>query len=141
MCDGSRRVEPAERRARLARRPRLAPGHRAGSLEEAARSVVCLRATDPATVYLSAWVRMDEMAIADVDRALYEDRSVVKQLAVRRTLFAFPREAMAAAVAGPSARVAVAERRRLIKEVEAEALHGDGAAWLAGTRILPHCDR
>ncbi|UUY05886.1 winged helix DNA-binding domain-containing protein [Svornostia abyssi] len=82
-------------------------------------------------MYLSAWARVDGMALADVDRALYEDRSLVKHLAMRRTLFVFPRATLPAAVAGPSARVAAAERKRLIKEIDAQGLHGDGAAWLA----------
>ena len=59
---------------------------------EAARSLVCLHATDPATIYLSAWARVDGMTVADLDRALYADRSLVKHLAMRRTLFVFPRE-------------------------------------------------
>lgn len=126
-----RRVDAEERRARLARRHALAPGHRAGSAEEAAARVVVLHATDPVTVYLSAWARVDGLAREDVDRALYEDRTLVKHLAMRRTLFAFPRDLIPAAIGGPSARVAAAERKRLIKEVEQEGLHEDGAAWLA----------
>ena len=59
-----------ERRARLAVRHRLAPGHRARKVVDAAESVVCLHATDPATVYLSAWARMDDMTVADLDGAL-----------------------------------------------------------------------
>ena len=35
-----------------------------------AESVVCLHATDPATVYLSAWARMDDMTVADLDGVL-----------------------------------------------------------------------
>ena len=42
-----RRIEVAERRARLARRHRLAPGHRAGDVVEAARSMVCLHGPIP----------------------------------------------------------------------------------------------
>ncbi len=92
---------------------------------------MALHATDPSSVYLSAWARVDGLTIADVDRALYAERSLVKQLAMRRTLFVFPRAALPAAVGGPSARVATAERKRLVKEVEKEGLHDDGAAWLA----------
>jgi hypothetical protein len=125
-----RTVDAAERRARLARRHRLAPGHRAADPGEAARSVVCLHATDPATVYLSAWARMEGMCVADLDRALYEARSLVKHLAMRRTLFVFPREALAAAQAGASARVAAAERSRLSRDVEKAGLHRDGERWL-----------
>jgi hypothetical protein len=132
------RIETAERRARLATRHRLAPGRRAGDVVEAARTMVCLHASDPASVYLSAWARVDGMAVADLDRALYVDRSLVKHLAMRRTLFVFPRETLAFAQAGASNRVADAERKRLIRHVEGADLHRDGERWLskASNRVL-----
>ena len=126
-----KRITVDERRARLAVRHRLAPGHRAGDVVEAARSVACLHGTDPATVYLSSWARMDDMTVPDLDRAIYADRSLVKHLAMRRTLFVFPRELLPFAQAGASIRVADAERRRLVKEVEAAGLQVDGERWLA----------
>ena len=46
------------------------------------------------------------MTVADMDRALYVERSLVKHLAMRRTLFVFPRESMGFAQAGASNRVA-----------------------------------
>lgn len=125
-----RSIDAAERRTRLARRHRLAPGHRAGGVVEAARSMVCLHGTDPATVYLSALARVDGMAMSDLDRALYVDRSLVKHLAMRRTLYVFPREMLAAAQAGASERVADVERRRLIREVEKAGLQRNGERWL-----------
>ncbi len=97
----------------------------------AARSMGCLHGTDPATIYLSAWARLDGMRVADVERALYVDRSLVKHLAMRRTLFVFPRESLSSAQAGASNRVAEAERRRLIRDVERAGLHDDGERWLA----------
>jgi len=126
-----RTVETTERRARLARRHRLAPGHGAGDVVDAARSMVCLHGTDPATVYLSARARVGELTVGDLDRALYVDRSLVKHLAMRRTLFVFPREVMDLAQAGASNRVAAAERRRLIRDVEAAGLRRNGERWLA----------
>jgi hypothetical protein len=98
---------------------------------EAARSLVCLHGTDPATIYLSAAVRVDGMTVADFDRALYADRSLVKHLAMRRTLFVFPREVLGLAQAGASDRVAGAERRRLVRAVEKAGLYPDGERWLA----------
>jgi hypothetical protein len=93
--------------------------------------MVCLHGTDPATVYLSARARLDAMAVSDLDRALYAERSLVKHLAMRRTLFVFPRERLGAAQAGASQRVADAERRRLVRDVEKAGLHEDGERWLA----------
>jgi hypothetical protein len=126
-----RKVDVAERRARLARRHRLAPGHRADDVVDAARSMVALHGTDPASVYLSAWARVDEMTVADMERALYVDRSLVKHLAMRRTLFVFPRESLEFAQAGASNRVAELERRRLIRDVENAGMHRDGERWLS----------
>ncbi len=126
-----RRIEVEERRARLARRHRLAPGRRADDVVEAARSMVCLHATDPATIYLSGWARIEDMTVADLDNALYVDRSLVKHLAMRRTLFVVPREVMSFVQAGASNRVAEAEQRRLIRDVEKAGLHRNGERWLS----------
>ena len=92
--------------------------------------MVCLHGTDPATVYLSARARVDGMTVADLERSLYVERSLVKHLAMRRTLFVFPRETMSAAQAGASNRVAAAERPRLIRDVERAGLHTNGERWL-----------
>ena len=133
-----RRIEVVERRARLARRHRLAAGHRASDVVEAAESMVCLHGSDPATIYLSAWARVDGMTAPDLERALYVDRSLVKHLAMRRTLFVFPRAMLSFAQAGSSNRVAETERRRLIREVETAGLHRNGQRWLskAGEQVL-----
>ncbi|HEX7246500.1 MAG TPA: winged helix DNA-binding domain-containing protein [Actinomycetota bacterium] len=133
-----RTIDVAERRARLARRHRLAPGSRATDVVDTATNMVCLHATDPTTVYLSAWARVDGMTVGDMDRALYEDRMLVKHLAMRRTLFVFPRGSMSVVQAGASDRVADAERRRLVRDVERAGLHRDGERWLsdASTHVL-----
>ena len=93
--------------------------------------MVCLHATDPATVYLSAWARVDGMTVTDLERSLYVERSLVKHLAMRRTLFVFPRETLGVAQAGASNRVAETERRRLIRDVEKAGLHRNGERWLS----------
>jgi hypothetical protein len=127
-----------ERRRRIARRHRLAPGSRARTVEDAARSVVCLHATDPVSVYLSAWARVDGFARLDMERALYEERTLVKHLAMRRTIFAFPRDLLPLAQSGSSERVAATERRTAIRDVEAAGLHRDGSGWLdkASAQVL-----
>ena len=125
-----RSFDVAERQARLVRRHHLAPGHRAPDVVAAADGMVCLHATDPATVYLSAWARVDGFTLADLDKALYADRTLVKHLCMRRTLFVFRRDLLGVTVAAASARVADQERRRLVKEVEKARFVEDGAAWL-----------
>jgi hypothetical protein len=61
---------------------------------------------------------------------LYDERTLVKQLAMRRTLFVFPRDLLPAAWGSASARVAAQLRPRLAKEVEAGGLTTDGTAWV-----------
>lgn len=100
----------------------------------ATTSVVCLHATEPATVYLSVAVRTEGVTVADVDRALYDDRSLVKQLAMRRTLFAFPRDLLPAAWGSASARVAATEHRKIARDAVGGGLTSDGEAWLAAAR-------
>jgi hypothetical protein len=125
-----RTFDVTERRARLSRRHHLAPGHRAADVASAADGVVCLHATEPSTVHLAAWARVDGLTVADVDKALYVDRTLVKHLCMRRTLFVFRRELFGIIQAAASDRVADQERRRLAKEVEKAGLVEDGAAWL-----------
>jgi hypothetical protein len=127
----ARTIGVAQRRARLARRHRLAPGLRAADVVEATRSMVCLHGTDPATVYLSARARVDGMTVGDLERALYAERSVVKHLAMRRTLFVFPRPSLGFVQSGASDRVAAAEARRLVRDVEKAGLQRDGERWLS----------
>ena len=118
-----REISDEQRRARLASRHGLA--HRFDSVPEAVERMTCLHATEPASVYLSAFARV-EASRADVDRALYDERSVVKQLAMRRTLFAFPRALLPAAWGSVSARVEAQLRTRLAKEVVSHGLDPDG---------------
>ncbi len=125
-----RPIDATERRARLAARHCLAPDFHAKDAVEAATGMVCLHGTDPATVYLSAWARVDDFQVSDLDRALYVDRSLVKHLAMRRTVFVFPRHVLPLAQAGASNRVAAVQRRSVAKDVEAAGLHTDGEQWL-----------
>jgi len=93
-----------------------------------------LHSTEPATVYLSLAARVDGLTVGDVDRALYDERSLVKQLAMRRTLFVFPRDLLPAAWGSASVRVARQLGARLAKEVEVAGHAEDGAAWLERAR-------
>lgn len=95
-----------------------------------------LHATEAASVHLAVAARTDGLTPDDVDQALYEERSIVKQLAMRRTLFVFPRDLLPAAWGSASARVAQAERRRVAKAIERAGISDDGSAWFSAM-----CDR
>jgi hypothetical protein len=129
-----RHIPDSERRARLGRRHALAPGHRAADAEAATRAVTVLHSTEPATVHLSLRTRVDGLTVDDVQRALEVDRTLVKQLAMRRTLFVFPRDLLPAAWGSASARVAEAERKRMAKDVEKAGVAADGLAWVDDAR-------
>ncbi len=129
-----RHVTNEERRTRLGVRHALVPSSRVGSAEASVESVVALHATDPATVYVSYWARSEAPQAADLERALNQDRSLVKQLAMRRTLFVFPRELLAATWASASARVAHAEEARITKAIMATGVARDGQRWLREVR-------
>ncbi|ROR91646.1 winged helix DNA-binding protein [Nocardioides aurantiacus] len=120
-------IPDEQRRARAWRRQALAAP--VADVEAAVASVVCLHATEPPTVHLAVRARSGASR-EQVDAALYDDRTVVKQLAMRRTLFGFPRELLPAVWGSASRRVAAQQRTRLAKEVELAGLADDGAAWL-----------
>lgn len=118
----------AERRARLARRHFLGePGTDAATV---ASALVGLHATDPATPYLSLWARLPGFDRADLDATLYEKRTLVKHLAMRRTLWVVRADGIAAVQAASSDRVAGSESRKLIADVEKAGVAADGAEWL-----------
>lgn len=102
-----------ERRARLARRHFLAPETMTTDLVEMAGGLVGLHASDPATVFLSARARMPVMKVADMEAALYENRTLLKVLGMRRTMFVVPVELAPVLDAGCAAPLVPGEVRRL----------------------------
>jgi len=129
-----------ERRARLARRHLLTAAPATASIAEVASLLVGLHATDPATPYLSLLARMPGFQVGDLDAALYQDRSVVKHLAMRRTLWVLTTGDLTAVQAAASDRVAANERRRLVADIEKSGVAANGEAWLghASTAVLDH---
>ena len=123
------RISAAQRHARIAVRHHLAPAHRVVDPVEAARGVVCLHATDPATVYMSAWARIGEPSLEAVERALYEDRLLVRMLAMRRTMFVVAVEEAPVLQAAAALDVARTERRRN-EQLVVTLGEADPAAWL-----------
>ncbi|MGW4065239.1 winged helix DNA-binding domain-containing protein [Amycolatopsis sp. NPDC004747] len=120
-----------QRRARLAVRHHLAAP--AASVTEAVAGVVALHATDPATVHLSASARLAAPAVADVEQALYEDRTLLRLLGMRRTVFVTDLDTAALVQAGCSADIAV-KQRKLLEQHLGQQGHPENvpepAAWL-----------
>ena len=109
----------------------------AASTLEAARSVVALHATDPATVYLSVLARCPQLTVDDVARDLYDERRLVRIMGMRRTLFVVPSELVPVVHAAASLDVAATQRRRLLSQLATlptdPPLPEDLAGWLAET--------
>ena len=133
MSGKQRYVGVAERRARLGLRQRLAGVARAAGPEEVAASLVALHGTDPATVYLAVGARLAEpgKTVAEVERALYEDRTLVRMHGMRHTVFVFPAELAAVVHASTGLAIAAKARAGLVKNM----VSGSGGRltpeWLA----------
>ncbi len=120
-----------ERRARVALRHHLAADARADDVVEIVRDLVALHSTDPASVHLSVLARSDSLEVVDVERALYEDRSLLRMLGMRRTMWVVPVE-LAAVVHGACTRaIEVRERKRLVQFLAEGGVTDEGEAWLA----------
>ena len=117
-----------ERRARLGRRQVLAAP--AATVESAVEGVVALHATDPVSLYLEARARADGMQREDLQIALYERRSLVRVLGMRRTLFVVGADLLPVVEAAAARALAAPERRRVARWLEAEDVAADGVAYL-----------
>lgn len=128
-----RTVQVAERRARLAVRQHLAPQARTDDVVEIAGDLLGLHATDAASVYLAAVARMNEPDLTAIDGALYEQRSIVRMLGMRRTMFVVPTTLAHTVHEGCTRDIAAKERKKMIKflgESHIAEVTDDCAAWL-----------
>jgi len=124
-----RRIDIAERRARLATRQHLAPSALADTPLEVARGLVALHGTDPASVFLSAAARLKSPSVADMERALYADRLLVRMLGMRRTMFVVT-DALAPVVHAACTRaIAVQLRRRYLQLLKGAGVVENSAEW------------
>jgi hypothetical protein len=130
MAEGVRTVSVAERRSRLAVRHHLVPAERAGTVAAVAGDLIGLHGTDPASVYLSAWARTRDVDKAAVEQALYEERSLIRMLGMRRTVFVVPTELVPVIQSACTDQIAERLRRQLIQVVAAAGIAPDAATWL-----------
>jgi hypothetical protein len=125
------RIGVAERRARLAVRHHLAPAARAADVVTVARDLVALHATDPSAVYLAARARLRSPSVEEVSRALYDERTLIRILGMRRTMFVLPVELMPVVQAACTRAIAVVERRRTEQFLAQSGIAEDAGSWLA----------
>jgi hypothetical protein len=133
-----RHIGDDERRARLGRRHLLASEARIDDVDdvvEVARALVALHATDPASVFLSAAARLrrppgvhDE--VTAIERALYDDRTLLRMLGMRRTMFVVPTDFAPVVQAACTNTIAERERRKFVQQLVEFGITDDGLAWL-----------
>ena len=129
-----RRIRTEERRARLGRRHGLAAAEHAADAVGAARGVVALHGTDPASVYLAAWARSADghraIGHAAVERALYQDKELLRMLGMRRTMFVVPAGLAPVIQAACTDQVAERMRKGLVRDLATAGVGADAGRWL-----------
>jgi len=90
---------------------------------------VALHSTDPVTVFLSIHARADVQP-ADIEHELYEERTLVRMLGMRRTLFVVPRELVPVVYSACTRSIAARERRRLEKMIGDSGISTHPKSWL-----------
>ena len=125
------RFSNAQRRTRLAGRHRLAPSARIDDVGVITDSVVALHSSDPSSVYLSAIARMRQPSVEAISSALYDDRTVVRHHAMRRTLWVFTPQMARWAHASCTASLAPNEWKKLARMIEDSGIASDGVAWVS----------
>ena len=127
-----RHFDALERRRRLLVRHHLArPG---ASVEQVAGDLVGVHSSDPATVILSLRARLDPFAVADLEDALYERRSLLRMLAMRRTMFVVPLDLAAVMDASCTKALVPGERRKLVQMLTEAGVADDVDAWIDRVR-------
>jgi Winged helix DNA-binding domain len=124
-----RRIDVAERRARLGVRHSLADP--ADDVTRLAGDLCGLHATDPVTVYLAARARVTGFVAGQLETALYDERLVIRMMGMRRTMFVVPTAFAPVIHQACTSKIAQANGRRLAKLIEANGVADNGAAWLA----------
>jgi hypothetical protein len=123
-------ISDDERRGRLAFRHLLLPEKRAADLPAVAEALVALHSSDPVTVYLAAAARLEHPSVDTVDNAMYRDRSLFRHHAMRRTLWVMGPEAVRAAHAACTVKIAAAETKRFLGWLEASPSIARPDQWL-----------
>ncbi len=114
-----RSVPVGERRARLAERHHLARRDAELTVEKLAADLVAVHATDPASVYLACAARIHGITPGDVGRALYDERTVLRMLGMRRTVFVVATTDVPVVQHSSSDAVAARLRRQLVQHLSA----------------------
>lgn len=130
------RITDEERRRLLVRRHGLDGGAR--SVEAAADALVGVHSTDPVSVYLAPAARRATASVHEMERALYDDRTLVRMLGMRRTLFVVPRRLVPAVQRGYTDGFVARERKRLARWLEQTGVADAGSRHIDRMARMVH---
>ncbi|HET9661962.1 MAG TPA: winged helix DNA-binding domain-containing protein [Thermomicrobiales bacterium] len=137
-----RKISDEERRSRLGRRHALANECKVSTARAVASAVVAIHGTDPSSTVLGILARSRGLTIPDVEETIYTERTLVRVLAMRRTLFAVDYIIAPSIWVAFDNTVARNQRRLLEKLVQESGVSTDPASWIriAENRLLEIID-
>ena len=101
------------------------------NLVDVAGGLVGIHASDPASVYLGLRARVGGLTREHMSAALYEERTLLRVLGMRRTMFVTPVPVAGVIQAAATADLAASERKRLLGLLERAGIAKDATRWLA----------
>jgi hypothetical protein len=96
----------------------------------AVHDLVAVHSTDPASVFLGLAARVRNAIVETIERALYEDRSVVRMLGMRRTVHVVPVDLVPVVHASSTRAIAARERKRWLDILEHGGVTTKPIQWL-----------
>jgi hypothetical protein len=126
-----RTIDSGERRRRIGARQHLATKARSADPVTVADDLVGIHATDPASVYLGLRARVPRLMREALERALYDDRTLLKILGMRRTMFVVPVPLAGVIQAAVTTALGATQRKRLLGMLEGAGIARDPTRWLA----------
>jgi Winged helix DNA-binding domain len=86
---------------------------------------------DPASVYMDLRARTTDLARADFERALYDDRPLVEVLGMRRTMFVASPALAGVIDTATAVDIAVGERKRMYQMLDGAGIRKEPERWVA----------
>jgi hypothetical protein len=94
------------------------------------RDLVAVHSTDPASVFLGLAARVRGATVESIEHEMYEARSLVRMLGMRRTVHVVPVDLVPIVHASSTRAIAVRERKRWLDLVEQAGITPDPVGWL-----------
>lgn len=102
----------------------------ARTVGEVSDRLVGLHSSDPATVVLSLYQRIGGFTVEQFEHEMYEQRTLIRMLGMRRTMFVVPLELGRLVDAAATRALVARERRRVAEAAELQGITADGERWI-----------